>query len=133
MPVPHPCAFDAQGWDSTTASSVGFRALPFTTCPSAISYDTTQAAGFPILARSMRKGGIPLLRAAWDFRPLSLRFPPRNLIQHDTGRHPRIQRLDLRGMRNGNQFVGLSDPISRHPGPFPTDQDSNRPGKVGLR
>jgi hypothetical protein len=54
---------------------VGFRSLPFTTFPSAISYDTTQAAGCPILARSMRQGGIPLLRAAWDFRLYRYDFP----------------------------------------------------------
>ena len=86
--VPHPCAFYAQGWDSTTASSVGFS--------SSIAYD----------------------------------LPSRNLIQHDTGRHPRIQRLDLRRMRNGNQFVGLSDPIPRHARPLP-HRSRQQPARQG--
>ncbi len=61
--VPHPCAFCAQGRDSTTLSVLGSSA-----CRGCI-------AGCPILACSVRKGGIPLRYPSWDLRRAEVALP----------------------------------------------------------
>src|SRR5262249_37817404 len=56
-----------------------------------------------------------------------------NLIQHDAGRHPRIERLNLRRVRNRHHFVHLLEHIARHARTLAANNDRDRRMQVGFR
>src|SRR6476646_11190047 len=64
--------------------------------------------------------------------PLWLTPLPCDFIQHDTRRHAHIQRIDLRGLRNGNDLIHGFDEVAGYSRTFAAKKNCQRAGEIRL-